>query len=95
MTSRDEIATWFDRGVSEGCRYMIVVCDSFDHDDYPVYVQPQEDFWKKHDHYDGLNMQRIMEVYDLQEDKAAQMSSRRVFNLPPRSSVQSTGAKDA
>ena len=43
MTTKHEIAQWFDRGVSEGATHMIVVCDTFDHEDYPVYVTPSDD----------------------------------------------------
>ena len=83
--SKRDIVGWFDRGVEENATYMIVVCDTFDWEDYPVYVGKDEEFYSIHDKYtNGQNMQRVMEVYDLKADKNTQLDSRRVFNLPPR-----------
>lgn len=87
--TRTEISSWFDRGIENEATHMIIVCDTFDHDDYPVYVRRFEDFWKKYQLYDGQNMQRIMEVYDLKADKVQQLSESRVLRTPPRAAVQS------
>lgn len=42
--------------------HMIIVCDTYDHEDYSVYVHEGEsvDFVKRQ--YDGVNMQRIHEI---------------------------------
>jgi hypothetical protein len=76
--SKPEIDGWFDEGVKKGATHMIVVCDDFDYDDYPKYVMPGEDVREKSTNLG--NMQRLMEVYNLSMDKAAQMAQRRVFN---------------
>lgn len=86
--SATDISTWFDRGVESKSTHMIVVCDTYDHDDYPAYVGEGEDFYERYDHYNGKNMQRIMEVYDLKASKAAQMAAHRAWNLPPRLSAK-------
>jgi len=44
---------------------LIVVCDQFDWEDYPVYVTATEDVNEKRKLYNGANMQKIMEVYVL------------------------------
>ena len=82
-TSKGEISHWFDAGVADGRDYMIVVCDTWDYDDYPVYAD-RDEFWTVHDQHDGKNMQTIMEVYDLRKDKRPQLAQTRVFNTPPR-----------
>ena len=41
--TRDEILAWFDRGAALGATHMIVVCDTFSYEDYPVFVMPGED----------------------------------------------------
>ena len=82
MTSKQTLEEWFDRGVSDGATYMIVVCDTFDYDDYPAYVHSDAEAKSKYEQYDDKNMQRVMEVYDLRKDKDEQMSVARVFNLP-------------
>lgn len=91
--SRADIENWFDRGVKAKNTYLIVVCDTFDHDDYPVYVGKGEDFYEVYDRYSGgQNMQRVMEVYDLSCDKTSQMNEHRAFHMPPRP-AQRTGAE--
>jgi hypothetical protein len=83
--SLKDIAGWFERGKKASSLYMIVVCDTFDHEDYPVYVDPGEDFWSVHAEYDGTNMQRIMEVYDLNKPWT-QQTEGRVWNVPEKPS---------
>lgn len=80
MTSKATIGGWFDRGVTEGATHLIVVCDTFDHSDYPVFVKTGEDAREIADKYSGKNMQRVMEVYNLSMDKATQMEQSRAFN---------------
>lgn len=53
---------------------MIVVCDTFDHEDYPVYVSEDEDVHEKAAEYDECDMQKIMEVYNLSMDIEEQLS---------------------
>jgi hypothetical protein len=82
--TRREISDWFDRGVEAGMAYMLVVCDRFDHEDYPVYTENDELALKAHAEHDGPNMQKVMEVYDLRLDKTTQLNEWRAFNLPVR-----------
>jgi hypothetical protein len=84
-TSKEQISGWFDRGVKEGATHLIIVCDTFEHEDYPCWVHPGQDFWAKYEEFNGQNMQRIMEVYDLSAAKEAQMNERRALRVPPRS----------
>ena len=78
--TRQDIERWFDRGIAAGATHMIIVCDTFDHSDYPVYVEPGEDAREVASQYHGQNMQRVMEVYSLSISKAAQMAERRAFH---------------
>lgn len=79
-----DLKRWFDEGQKEGALYMIVVCDTYDHDDYPVHIFHFDHFWKKYDEYaSGENMQRIMEVYDLSKSWESQ-STERAYNTPSR-----------
>lgn len=78
--NRSDIQEWFERGVCEGATHMIVVCDTFNHEDYPVFVKEGEDAREKAKQYDGREMQRIMEVYDLRKDMGDQLNAHRVFN---------------
>lgn len=80
--SLKDLAGWFQEGLDRKAAYMIVVCDTFDHDDYPVYTNEGSEFWLKYKAVDGQNMQRIMEVYDLSKPWS-QQTSGRVWNVPP------------
>lgn len=39
MTTQDDIREWFLAGTELAATHLIVVCDTFDHEDYPVYVK--------------------------------------------------------
>lgn len=80
-TTRQDIIGWFKRGKDQGATHMIIVCDTYDWEDYPVYVMPDEDVHKKHSQYSGPNMQKVMEVYNLQKDMDSQMKQHRNFEF--------------
>ena len=79
-TSKDTLKTWFQRGVKQGATHMIVVCDTYDWVDFPVYVSPEEDVREVEAKYGGVNMQKIMEVYNLNLNMDAQMAQHQAFN---------------
>ena len=87
-TTVEDLSVWFDEGVKLGATRMIVVCDTFDWSDYPVYTR-EENFWEEYASHDNKNMQKIMEVYDLRASKLEQLKgTTRVNRLPkPTGSV--------
>ena len=79
--TKQDISDWLNRGKKEGATHVIVVCDDYDHEDYPVYVQPGEDPREVSKRFIGTNnMQQIMEVYKLSDDLEAQLSEHRAFH---------------
>ncbi len=62
--SRKEFNEWVANGKAKGATHLIVVCDTFDYEDYPVYVMPSENVEVKKLNYNA-NMQRIMEIVEL------------------------------
>lgn len=86
--TRQDIEGWFDRGVANGARHMLVVCDTFDHDDYPVFTHSDAECLKRYE--EPGNMQRVMEVYDLRAEKAEQMNERRAMRLPEAANAKIT-----
>jgi hypothetical protein len=80
------IGKWLLEGKETGATHLIVVCDTFDHDDYPVYVMPDEDVREVEARYNGQSMQRVMEVYWLDGDLNAQLDKRRSFTYGPDNS---------
>ena len=89
--TRQDIEGWFDRGVAQKARHMIVVCDSFDYDDYPVFTTTDDECLQRYKN--PGEMQRVMEVYDLRADKAEQMNERRAMRLPEAANAEVTGAE--
>lgn len=80
MTTRKEISGWFDIGVAKGATHMLVVCDTYDWEDYPVYVAKHEDVHSVAARNSGPNMTKLMEVYNLAMDKERQLVQHRAFN---------------
>ena len=80
MTNQSEIARWFKEGKKSGATHLIVACDSFDHEDYPVYVKPNEDVRIKESNIRRSSMQLVMEVYNLSMDMDTQLRQKKSFN---------------
>lgn len=78
--SLQDIQLWLKEAKPEHT-HMIVVCDRFDWEDYPVYVSRDQDAASVVDIYDGRNMQEVMEVYDLRLDIDAQLAEHRAWHL--------------
>ena len=74
------IAGWFDAAKAQGATHMIVVCDEFSWESYPVSVMPGEDVRELEGSYNGKSMQRVMEVYSMSVDKDLQMKEKRAFH---------------
>lgn len=79
--TREDIREWFQRGVEiPGRTHMIVVCDTWDYEDFPVYVLESEDIHKVQRREEDKSMQQVMEVYKLSMDMEEQIKERRAFN---------------
>ena len=80
MTSRSEISKWYDEGIKSGKVYMLVVCDTYDYEDYPAYCESLEDA-RRLSNNPG-QMQKVMEVYKLIDneiDKNQQLNQHRAW----------------
>ncbi len=91
-TSAGEIAEWFERGKKKGATHLIIVCDTYDFSDYPVFVMSGEDALAKACKYGKVDsrgfptlknddMQKVMEVYNLSLDRQVQLKQHRAFNF--------------
>jgi len=79
--TKEDIARWVGKAKVEGCTHLIVVCDTFDHDDYPVYVKPNEDVKERVSYYNKVSMQRVMEVYDMSMSLDSQLKEHRAYHI--------------
>ena len=90
-TTRDDVREWIARA-PEGTRWMLVICNTYDYSDYPVYfsdaqaclarvdaAQEGEYMWQC---MEGKNLQRLMECYDLSQDIEVQLVEHRTMRLP-------------
>ena len=64
-TTREEIKAWLENAKSKGATHMLVVCDTFDYEDYQVHVMPGESVEKAIEKYKNMSMSKVMEVYSL------------------------------
>lgn len=65
--SLEEVNRWISTAKKEGNKFIISVCDTFNHDDYPVYCKDAQELALKSGRYDGTNMQRINEIINVDE----------------------------
>ena len=90
--TKDEITRWLKQGKAIGATHLIVVCDKFDWEDYPVFVLSSKNAQSKAREYgrndsDGLptfpnkDMQKVMEVYSLSHDWNTQLNEFRAFHF--------------
>lgn len=77
-----DLKRWFDNGVKQKATHMIIAVDTFDYEDYPVYVLPEDDVHEKINTVRMAPMQRIMEIYDLAMDRTEQLNEHRSFHFP-------------
>lgn len=80
MTTKDDIRAWLDESQSMGATHLLVVCDQFSHEDYPVRVLQSQNVREIAKNYDRVNMQSIVECYDLSKDIEAQLAEPRARN---------------
>lgn len=80
-TTKTTLSNWFDAGKRQKATHMLVVCDTFNHENYPVYVKKDEYVHDVYDEYHGPNMQKVLEVYSLKKPKEAQLQEVRAFHF--------------
>lgn len=73
-----QIESWLGREKAAESDYMLVICDTFDYEDYPVFVS-KGDLHEALEQY-SKNMQRVIEVYDLSLDIATQLKETRAWH---------------
>lgn len=77
--SRKDIKRWFQEGKAQGATHMIVVCDEFSWEDYPVFVSAEEDVQEEYEKWKKKG--RVMEVYSLHKNIEAQLNEHRAFHF--------------
>lgn len=79
--SKEDIRGWLQDGIARGATHVIVCCDGFDYEDYPVYVQPNQEASEVAARIHGSNMQACVEAYDLSMDIESQLEEYRAWHI--------------
>lgn len=90
MTTRDEIRTWLARSGPK-VTHVIIACDTFDYEDYPVYVSQDEDTQAVLDRLRSQAMTRVMEVYRIGDPRLPiehQLAEYRAWHPEPPAAPQ-------
>lgn len=77
------ISDYFDKGVREGYRYLVIYNDSFEYDYYPLLYKEGKKLWEDAERLKGT-WTSIEEVYDLSLNKEAQLNEFRARHFPPK-----------
>lgn len=79
-TTKQDIREWFERAKTDpDVTHMLVVCDMFDYEDYPVSVYSFENVLDRIKEY-SKNMQKVMEVYSMKLPMESQLNEHRSWN---------------
>lgn len=82
MTTKTELLHWFVEHKTKGYKYMIIMCDTFDNSDYPIGCKNDKECLKRLD--EKNEMERVMEVYNLEMDMLSQLQETYCDNRPKR-----------
>jgi hypothetical protein len=76
-----DLKEWLARGKRKGASHMIIVCDTFNWEDFPVYVMPEQDARKEFNTENKKPMQKVMEIYNLNKDLEPQINQHRAMEF--------------
>ena len=81
MTTKEQIREWLEEGKNKGATHVMVVCDQFDWEDYPVYIMPDEVVEQCFENISTQNMQKVMEIYDLAQPLQSQLDEEKTWRI--------------
>lgn len=59
------MSSWIQRGKEQGSKYLLVVCDTFDYEYYPVYAANWDKMQEEYKRFNITNMQDVTKVIEL------------------------------
>ena len=69
--TRQDVDKWIKRAIEKECKFIISVCDTFDYEDYPIYIKTEPELIEKYEEYKyNKNMQRINEIIKINDDES-------------------------
>lgn len=84
-TTKEDIRRWIERGRETGATHLIVVADTWDWEDYGVYVYAPNDARHEQTYQNSREYTKVMEVYwiEPEADIEAQLNMYRSFTFGP------------
>ncbi len=79
-TTQTTITRWFENGIDLNATHLVVVCDLFDYEDFPVYIYEDESPEERVIYWNSQDFCKVMEVYDIQLDMNAQLNESRAWH---------------
>lgn len=79
-----DIKGFLARAVGQKARWLLVGLDTYDYDNYPIFVKEDEDPWVAYEEVHARG-DRVDEVYDLDLPIGGQLAEHRANHMPPRS----------
>ncbi len=84
IMTKEEIREIVMSGNTGDYSHVVICCDTFDYEDYPVYVKYGEDIRKIIVNYNDCNkMSRVMEVYNYNLDLEKQLNESISYHIEP------------
>jgi predicted transcriptional regulator len=78
--TKERIQRWFKEGQSKDAHHMLVITDTYEYEDYPMYVMKNEDTRKKIKEIRENETQVVQEIYDLSLDMNVQLEEKRAYH---------------
>lgn len=79
-TTVNEIRNWLKKMREGGYTHMIVTVDTFDYEDYPVYISKNQNVREEEARINSTTFNRVMEIYSANLTDEEQLSQFRAFN---------------
>lgn len=79
--SLQDIKEWLGMAQELGAHHMIVACDTFDHEDYPVFIAGDKSVTEKVNELRTAEFTRVMEVYNLSKPIEPQLREQVAWNI--------------
>jgi len=78
--SKEDIHEWLKEGKKKGMTHVIIVCDDFQWEDYPIYIMPGQDVKEIEKKHGVEQMERVMEIYNLSLPLEPQIEEERAWH---------------
>jgi|SRR5688572_30253883 len=88
----DPLRDWLQDGTAKGATHMLVVCDTFNYENFPVYVLPSQNVFLVADRHrtEPEKMRKLMEVYSYALPLEPQLAQRRAAHYEVSADIGSS-----